>query len=396
MENLAVRYTFRKGEVHYFVRKVPVRLKDRYRTTRISFSLRTRSSRVAADRANRIAARLDDFWFSLGCGDVPGAHLIVRGQPSEPAPSSVAQASSTVQSTLQENPSPTLSDAAALYLRLKGSGKSDTFKRSIERATEYLREAVGEKTAFAYTRADANAFRDWLLARGMAGSSLKRVIGMLRTMFNCVASELAVDFRNPFAGVIFDATAGVEDRQPIPLPAIRRIQTACHEMDDDLRWLIAIISDSGLRLAEAAGLARSDIVLKHPVPHLKIVPHPWRSLKSASSKRAVPLVGSAKWAAERIMETPSGSPYAFPRYVRDGCTNANSASAALNKWQSSILPAGYTIHGYRHALRDRLRSVSCPSDIVDQIGGWTTPGVEQGYGNGYPLEVMEKWMKAIT
>jgi hypothetical protein len=28
-------------------------------------------------------------------------------------------------------------------------------------------------------------------------------------------------------------------------------------------------------------------------------------------------------------------------------------------------------------MRDRLRAVQCPSDITDQIGGWTTDGVGQ-------------------
>jgi hypothetical protein len=33
------------------------------------------------------------------------------------------------------------------------------------------------------------------------------------------------------------------------------------EADDDLRWLIALISDTGMRLSEAAGLHVDDIVL---------------------------------------------------------------------------------------------------------------------------------------
>ena len=47
-------------------------------------------------------------------------------------------------------------------------------------------------------------------------------------------------------------------------------------------------------------------------------------------------------------------------------------------------------------MRDRLRSVQCPSDIADQIGGWTSEGVGQGYGSGYPLNVLNEWKeKAI-
>ena len=43
-----------------------------------------------------------------------------------------------------------------------------------------------------------------------------------------------------------------------------------------------------------------------------------------------------------------------------------------------------------------LRAVECPSDIVDAIGGWKTSGVGQGYGNGYPLAVLERWMGKIN
>ena len=55
----------------------------------------------------------------------------------------------------------------------------------------------------------------------------------------------------------------------------------------------------------------------------------------------------------------------------------------------------YVIHGFRHSLRDRLRAVECPSDIVDTIGGWHTAGVGKTYGNGYPLDVINKWMVMI-
>jgi integrase len=87
------------------------------------------------------------------------------------------------------------------------------------------------------------------------------------------------------------------------------------------------------------------------------------------------------------------SPYAFPRYNRKNITNSNSASAALNKWLHPYVPEGCTMHSFRHSMRDRLRAVQCPADIADQIGGWTTDGVGQGYGSGYPLDVLQEWME---
>ena len=47
----------------------------------------------------------------------------------------------------------------------------------------------------------------------------------------------------------------------------------------------------------------------------------------------------------------------------------------------------------RHSLRDKLRYVACPFEIVDQIGGWSNKTVGQSYGNGYRLCDLNKWMQ---
>ena len=175
---------------------------------------------------------------------------------------------------------------------------------------------------------------------------------------------------NPFVGVYHDRNAGVLVRKPIPLDAIRVVQSECLTIDDDMRWLIALISDTGMRLAEGAGLLKQDIVgLETTQPYINLIKHPWRNLKTASSERKIPLVGSALWAAERIVEADNQTNYAFPRYNRNQLTRANFASAALNKWLRQYVPYGCTMHSFRHSLRDRLREKQCPSHITDQIGG---------------------------
>ena len=119
------------------------------------------------------------------------------------------------------------------------------------------------------------------------------------------------------------------------------------------------------------------------------------NLKTKNSQRCIPLVGASLWASKRVLENNNDSIYAFPRYTNSIKTNTNSASAALNKWLKEQLTSDYVIHGFRHSMRDRLRAVECPSDIVDRIGGWITAGVGQSYGEGYPLEVISKWMNKI-
>ena len=101
--------------------------------------------------------------------------------------------------------------------------------------------------------------------------------------------------------------------------------------DDEARWLVTLIADTGMRLSEPAGLHIEDIVLEDDTPYINLTQHPWWSLKTKGSKRQIPLVGSALWAARRIKESNSTSPYAFPRYNKTTTTSANSASATINK-----------------------------------------------------------------
>ena len=46
-------------------------------------------------------------------------------------------------------------------------------------------------------------------------------------------------------------------------------------------------------------------------------------------------------------------------------------------------------------MRDRLRSVNCPSEMIDQIGGWARNNVGQGYGQGYDLVNLQEAMQKI-
>ena len=58
------------------------------------------------------------------------------------------------------------------------------------------------------------------------------------------------------------------DRQPVLQDKVIILQKACQETDDEMRWLLALISDTGMRLNEAVGLHRDDIVLDAPnTPH---------------------------------------------------------------------------------------------------------------------------------
>ena len=44
-------------------------------------------------------------------------------------------------------------------------------------------------------------------------------------------------------------------------------------------------------------------------------------------------------------------------------------------------------------MRDRLRAVNCPSDMIDQIGGWSKKSIGEGYGEGFQLKQIQHMMR---
>ena len=129
-----------------------------------------------------------------------------------------------------------------------------------------------------------------------------------------------------------------------------------------------------------------DINIQHQCPHINLTSHPWRPLKTVSSKRLIPLVG-ASHEAIKIMHHQRTNPFLFNTYTdRNGC-KSNSCSAALNKWLKQYVPNA-VVHSFRHSFRDRLRNAGVQSEMIDQLGGWSNNTVGQGYGDGYTLYKM--------
>ena len=308
--------------------------------------------------------------------DVPAVHLL-RDKTVTP---------STTQS---------LSEALELYLRLKGTGKDKVFRRGAERNIGSVIQVLGDRPLDAYSSADAALYRDYLLNKGLTTNSVKRNFSTIRSIINLCIQEYGLDCRNPFSRVYLPDLNDSKKRKPIPIENIRQIQKDCMAIDDDVRWLVALISDTGMRLSEAAGLHINDINLDNDIPYIDLKPHPWRGLKTKGSQRQIPLVGASLWAAKRIKETNSHPVYAFPRYNTTSTTNGNSASAAINKWLKPKVPEGCVIHSFRHSMRDRLREVQCPADMIDQIGGWSSAGIGQSYGEGYNVKALFYNMKDI-
>ena len=366
----------KRDEMFYYVRHIPNDLSNIYSVKRLCFSLKTKSYSTAIRFAKSVSQRLDDYWFGIRLKnmDVPAINSLKIESGDD---------------------SPTLLDALDLYLKLKGINKDKVFFRTATRNIEYVISVLGNKSIKSYSSSDGAKFRDWLIDKEMCINTVKRVFSSVRSIINIAINEEGLDCNNGFSKTYFPVDNSTKTRTPIPSDIIKEVQTLCRQKDDEIRWLVALISDTGMRLGEAVGLLKSDIKLDSKIPYIELKPHSWRSLKTKGSERNIPIIGSSLWACKRILESNNDSIFAFPKYTNQLKCNSNSASAALNKWLKEQLLNSYQVHGFRHSMRDRLRAVECPSDIVDRIGGWITYGVGQSYGKGYPLEILNKWMKKI-
>ena len=370
-------YLYRRNGTYYFSRQVPSDLQTRFNKNRVVISLRTPSEQKAINSANKLADRLETYWNTLRLELFHTKELKLSFLDNEKVKSEKLK----------------LSEALDVYIKLKGKGKDKLFYQTAKRNVSYTIECFGNVDINSLKPIDAGKYRDFLFNKGLSTSSVRRVFSSINAVINISINEIGINMINPFSGTFIPDDNKKKTRLPIPIENIRNIQAECKNLDDDNRWLIALISDTGMRLSEATGLLSGDIVLDATIPHISLVNHPWRRLKTKGSNRVIPLIGSSLWAAKRVLE--ANSTYAFPRYTNETKCNANSASNGLNKWLKPRIPNDCVIHSFRHSLRDRLRAVQCPSDIVDAIGGWSTSGVGQTYGSGYNLDIKHKWMKKI-
>ena len=289
MHKYASQYVVQRDGIFYYIRRIPHDVRQHYASSRISFSLRTKSHQSALRTAKSVTQRLEDYWLGLRLQkmDIPAIHL--------------------VRTEDVKHTSPMMMDAVEMYLSIKGNDDK-TFIRTAKRNGEYVAKVLGNRPITSYSSSEAAKFRDWCFEQGMNINTVKRVFASVRSIINLTMREHGIEGSNAFSGTFMPDKGDASTRQPIPIDKLRVIQKVCQTTDDEPRWLVALISDTGMRLSEAAGLAREDIVLDADIPHVIIRPRPWRRLKTKGSERTLPLVGTSLWAAKRSLETTHTSP----------------------------------------------------------------------------------------
>jgi integrase len=265
--------------------------------------------------------------------DLIGCSLLKSGYGSFSRNTQLGMSSTTEQCI-------TLSEALETYVTQKGAGKPNRFEAAAQWACSYLVDACGTKTLAEYTRADALSYRDYLIAKGLVGSSVGRVISSIRAVFNFSISEYALELKNPFVGIYFDKSGGISKRLPIPIEDIRKVQHLCRTIDDDLRWLVALVSDTGMRLAEGAGLLKGDIILDVDIPHISLKPHTWRPLKTSWKPTRYTAGRGLSLGRSEALRVLSRQPLCLPPIQQKGHYQLQLSQCCIEQMAASVRALG--------------------------------------------------------
>ena len=303
MGHQSPHYLKLKGKTYYFSRRVPKELQKHSECSRFEICLRTSVKSVAIKQALFLAQELEDQWSILRRRERNDRIARIFG--------SEVVSSSASNSALGRGPK--LTEGLEVYLRLKGVGRPDTFEAGARRSIGYLLEVSQDKAVDIYERKDANALREYLKGRGLAKESIARNMTNVRAVINFVLREHGLPTNSAFSGVYLGEVDVPKKRYVPTASELRTLQQLCRAQDDELRWIIGVIINTGMRLSEAVGLLKDDLSLGTDIPHIRVTPHPWRRLKTTGSKRSIPLVGVSLWAAQKASEA-SESRFVFPKY----------------------------------------------------------------------------------
>ena len=248
---------------------------------------------------------------------------------------------------------------------------------------------AGDRDVGQYTRADAKLFVRQLGLNGNKTATIRRRINSLSAIFNYAYSELDLEKRNPFSRLIIKAEGG--DRHKRGVFTIEQLKLGYDKAlisGRAVRLAMPLLGETGCRLAEIIGLKLDDIELENDLIHIR--PNSARRLKTRNSTRTLPIVGYARLAMVSAIQRSDGV-WLFLQYIIGGKCYATHASNAINKWLKKDF-GGLTAH----SLRDSLRAVECPLDMIDQIGGWkSVEGVGVNYGRGYSIAKLREYLESI-
>lgn len=419
---MSKNYIQKRGKKYIYRRRVPSNVAHLDKRKEVKLSLKTENYQEAIVRSAIYDLQMESLWASLVSSNQPldfnkrykaainmaKAHGFVYKTINQVAVSeiteivdrlntdvSIEQKAESLLGGAGDNKI-LLSKSIELYWGLvndrlfnKSEHQIRKWKNPRKAAMNAFIDVVGDKPLQDVTRTDILSFRKWWnqrLENGFSSISANKQMRFIRDIMQLVAidNQINIDYYPMFTKINFRNNS--KSRPPFEASFVQNILIpSLYVFNDRDRAVIMAIADTGARLSEIFGLMPQDIKLDAEVPFIWIRPRPGYELKTMTSERKIPLVGTALIA---FQEFPDG-------FEHTG--NPDSFSGNVNKRLSNhgLRPTPqHSIYSLRHTFKDRLRDIEAPEEIIDDLMGHKKGGPK--YGRGHKLEAKYKILSKMA
>jgi integrase len=366
-------YLTKRKKVYYYQRRVPSCLVKKYSKTKIFFSLRTRNLSTAKRKAYAITHRLNSVW--------------------EPA----ILEQSYLHAVLNEvQPHTCLDQSAKDYIKHKELQLTKGAQSTLNSQFRNLRLVIGNKPLQEISSDDIHDLFNYLhKEKKLELSTIANHFTNYRALYNYTSELHGFKTLNPFANIKIPKHSTCRSKR-LPFNTDELIQIVSNlNLHIIEHQAIGLMINTGMRLSETCGLSTSELHINEPIPYIHLKPTTIRRLKTPNSSRKIPLVGISLEAACKAMQHSSNEQL-FPNWIGSRSIPKSVVMNGINNEIKSLSQTNKTSHCFRHSLRDRLREIDCPSELIDSIGGWAYGNVGQQYGEGYSLRKKKEWLNKIN
>jgi integrase len=316
-----------------------------------------------------------------------GAYLRTESNAAQmvvpPYPQSSARAVVKFVRSLDCEPRPTVAvkngDDAIFETYLQHANVTGYYEREARATWALFKSLCDNKPLKDATRDDGRKVVQHFEAQVLKSASIRKKIGWLVAAVNLAIREGRLRF-NPFVSIV-----PKRDDKVIRLPLDEADMKACRrnldKLDEADALLFRLLAATGMRLSEAFEIEGE---MKERGVRYVIVGH-----KTEQSKRRVPIPACVLPYLPKVIKGPP--------FVSKLADPADTASKHLNLFLNDcgIVDPRKVIHSLRHRAQDRLRAAGCPEDVRWALLGHEEKTVAAGYGEGFPVPLLRKWVDKI-
>lgn len=416
------KYLFKRGNTYQYRRRTPKFITHLDTREKIVISLKTTNKTQALLKAQIYNDHIENYWRALAqSGTAAGnkekykaavrlalTHGFVYKTATQIADSQLQEILQRVSTELKtsqdeqavlggvEIPTITIEEGKDEYFELVADrlvNKNDYQKRKWKNprlaAIKNFIAITGNKPVAHINRTDTLAFKNWCkekIVSGWNSGTANKQITQVKNILNVLTIEyqLQLDIEQLFKDTKFKRNTN--SRLPYEAEYVQNnLLKGLDKLNHKDSMVLYAMADTGARNSEIFGLLPDDIFLNEEIPYIWIRPHEGHALKTNTSERKIPLVGTAL--------------YAFQQYPEGFKTKGNpdTFSAGVNKYLKThkLKPTPkHSIYSLRHTFKDRLRDAEAPEEIIDGLMGHKKSGPK--YGRGHKLETLHKWLNKIA